>query len=200
MQAGPSEEILLQRRERQERLQLLCAELYQGLPASTSCVLEIGCGHGHFLAAFAETNPTLHCVGIDIVTKRIEKGNKKKENRNLENLHFIKAELTEFLDAVPDHVSFAQAFMLFPDPWPKKRHFKNRMIQPEFLSKLATMMPSGAHFHFRSDHEGYFEWTSEHLEAHQDWLCDASVAWPFEESSYFQEMMDRWQSLSAVRI
>lgn len=185
---------LQHRAERIERLGEWCAEK---LCNAEHRVLEIGCGHGHFLTAYATENPEQTCVGIDLVTKRIEKGQAKAEKRGLTRLHFLKAELSEFMEALPQGVLFERVFMLFPDPWPKKRHHKNRMIQPSFLRRLSEVTTPTADFCFRTDHEGLFAWTVEHLEESDDWRIDPDAVWPLEERSYFQDLMDSWQSLVA---
>lgn len=158
-------------------------------------LLEFGCGHGHWLTSYAEAFPDIFCLGADLISARVKKGNGKRDRRGLKNLHFVKAEATELLSVWSQEVPIAQAFMLFPDPWPKKRHFKNRMIQPAFLSQLAGLMPKNAPFHFRTDHPGYFEWTTEHVSEHPDWLIEEGAPWPWEATSYFQELMEDWQSM-----
>lgn len=184
-------------RERQGALRELCAELFAGRQAFT---LELGCGHGHFLTAYARAFPEEFCVGVDLITKRVEKGNAKAEKHGLGNLRFVKAEAGEFLDALPEGLRLSRVFMLFPDPWPKKRHHKNRMVQAGLMSELAGRCLPGAEFAFRTDHEGYFEWARECLEAHPDWRVAPELPWRFEEPTYFQNLMSSWQSLVAERI
>lgn len=188
------------REQRERRVEALRAQIIAILPEPCAFVFEIGCGHGHYLTAYGSAHKELPCIGIDLVTKRIEKGNSKVEKRDLAHIHFLKAELTEFLDALPQGYTFARVFMLFPDPWPKKRHFKNRMVQTPLLDTLAARMEKGAQFCFRTDHEGYFEWTREHLDAHPQWEINPVTQWPFEERSFFQDLMESWNSLIAVRI
>ncbi|WP_309397330.1 tRNA (guanine(46)-N(7))-methyltransferase TrmB [Cerasicoccus maritimus] len=190
------QEALRQRAERIERLRAWCTEHLGG---ASRRVLEIGCGHGHFLTAYAVANPEQACTGIDLVTKRIEKGNAKAEKRDLAQLRFLKAELGEFLEALPEGMLFERVFMLFPDPWPKKRHFKNRMIQASFLERLAEITTPDADFCYRTDHEGYFAWTVEHIQASAQWTIKQEAEWPLEERSFFQDMMESWQSLIAVK-
>lgn len=183
----------------QRRIETLKADIKEVLSGIDTLTLEFGCGHGHYLTAYAEAHPEEQCLGLDLITKRIEKANAKSEKRNLSNVRFLKAEALELLSVFPDTVQIGKVFMLFPDPWPKKRHYKNRMIQSSFLSDLAQKCPKDAQFFYRTDHAGYFEWTKEHFEQHSDWEIDAETPWPFEQTSYFQDMMDSWQSLVARR-
>ena len=161
--------------------------------------LELGCGHGHYLASYASAYPAEFCLGIDLITKRIEKAQSKAQKRKLFNLHFLKADANELLAALPSRIRFARVFILFPDPWPKKRHFKNRLIQQRFLSELAERMTTGHKLFFRTDHEGYFAWAQEQLEQHADWEIMGDALWPHEADSYFQDLMTSWQSLIAQR-
>lgn len=176
----------------------LKSQLENELPTG-EFVIEFGCGHGHFLSAYAEAHPLQQCMGIDLVTKRIEKANTKLEKRGLANARFLKAEALEFIECLPEANGFAAAFMLFPDPWPKVRHAKNRMLQADFLSKLAERMPSEAPFYFRTDHDGLKAWALERLLEHADWQLQPQAEWPFEQASYFQNMMEDWHSIIATR-
>lgn len=163
-------------------------------------LFEAGCGHGHWLTDFAAANPDTICVGIDLITWRIRKGNDKKAKRGLKNLHFYKAELGEFLEALPETIRFERTVLLFPDPWPKARHHRRRMVQPAFLDEVARRTDPGGEFCFRSDDRPYFDWTVEHLEAHSEWAMDASAEWPYESETYFQSLMDEYFSVVAKRV
>jgi len=133
--------------EREARLSALraeLAELFRGRGgghdgAHERVVLEIGCGHGHFLTAYAAAHPRAFCVGFDIELDRITRAGRKRKRAELEkNLAFVRAEASEFFAALPEHARFSDVFVLFPDPWPKRRHHKNRMIRAEILSALAA--------------------------------------------------------------
>lgn len=173
-----------------------CAALF---PEECRLTLEVGCGHGHYLAAYSEAHPEELCVGIDLITKRVAKGDKKKTSRGLERLVFVKAEALEFLDALPPHVSLDRTFVLFPDPWPKKRHWKKRLIQRPFLEKVAARTAPGGLLLLRTDHTGYFAWMEEEVAGCPLWKRDSAVPWPFEAPSFFQNLMSSWQSMVAVR-
>ncbi len=177
-----------------DELARLCAELF---PEPATITLEIGCGHGHFLAAYSQAHTGELCVGVDLVTKRVLKGRKKKDKRAIETLHFIKAEALGFLDCLPAHVRIGRCFVLFPDPWPKKRHWKNRIVQAPLLEKLAARRSEDCRLCLRTDHEGYFEWMKEQVEASNLWEAEPGAEWPFESGSFFQSLMDSWQSLVA---
>lgn len=162
-------------------------------------LFEAGCGHGHWLTDYAEANPGMICAGIDLISWRVRKGNEKKAKRGLQNLHFYKAELSEFLGALPAAIRFDRTVLLFPDPWPKAKHHRRRMVQPSFLDEVARRTDRGGEFCFRSDDRPYFDWTVEHLSEHPDWEIDESAQWPYESETYFQSLMDQYHSVVAKR-
>jgi tRNA (guanine-N7-)-methyltransferase len=198
------------------------AVLLRGHPRIT---LEIGCGHGHFLAAYAAAQPVslsaFHqltaaaarppppvvatpapfCIGIDLIGERIARARRKAARAGLEpRLAFLQAEAGEFLASLPARVTFADIFILFPDPWPKRRHHKNRLIQPGILSALATRSGIDTRLCFRTDYAPYFEDACETLTAHADWKIDPMLSWPFEQETVFQNRAKMYQSFVARRI
>ena len=183
-----------------QRKEDLRAAIELDLAGVHSILFEAGCGHGHWLTDFAEANPETLCVGIDLISWRIRKGNDKKAKRGLKNLHFYKAELGEFLEVLPKSISFERTVMLFPDPWPKARHHRRRMVQPGFLSEVAGRTDRGGEFCFRSDDRPYYDWTVECLNEHAEWQVDESAPWPYESETYFQSLMDEFFSVVAKRI
>ena len=162
-------------------------------------LFEAGCGHGHWLTDYAEANPSVFCIGIDLISWRIRKGNEKKAKRGLQNLHFYKAELSEFLGALPEAIRFDRTILLFPDPWPKAKHHRRRMVQSSFLDEVARRTDRGGEFCFRSDNRPYFDWTLEHLSEHPEWKIDEAGQWPYESETYFQSLMDEYYSVVAKR-
>lgn len=193
-------------RQREERIAALAAQLRETLPPEIAAgtrplTLEIGCGHGHFLAAYAAAFPQEFCVGLDLISKRIERAERKRTLAALPNLAFFKAEATELLLALPPACRLGKIFFLFPDPWPKKRHHKNRLIQPEMLSRLAARSAAGTRLFFRTDHAEYFDWSRELIDAHEAWKTVPDADWPFEHETYFQKILpDAFRSLVAERM
>lgn len=186
---------------RRKRIESIRAAVVEAISARSGSVLvEFGCGHGHWLTDYAVAHPNTICLGLDILSARVRKANAKRDRRGLAHLRFLKAEASEFLEAWPPEYRMDAVFMLFPDPWPKKRHHKNRMIQTAFLDQVANRMPSGGRFHFRTDDESYFQWAREHFEMHPEWSVSSDLPWPWEAPTYFQSMMKSWSSLIAVRV
>lgn len=162
-----------------------------------TCVFEIGCGHGHMLTAYATAHPTKLCIGIDIITDRITRANRKKNRARLSNLHFITANAEDFVAAMPVHVVISEIFVLFPDPWPKRRHHKNRLMQAGFLSLLHRRVDANSRLYFRTDDPAYFAATELVIDAHRDWSV-TSDPWAFEFTTVFQERASSHSSLVAA--
>src|ERR1043165_5508132 len=121
------------------------------LAGQTEFVWELGCGHGHYLTAYAAAHPDKLCLGVDLVQERIERATKKRDRAKLANLHFIRAEARLFLEMLPPAATFSDVFILFPDPWPKARHHKHRIIQPEVLEVIAARATPMCRLLFRTD-------------------------------------------------
>jgi len=190
----------LREKQKEEARRLALAESSRMLFSDNQAqVLEIGCGHGHFLSDFAGAHPEESCIGIDLLNRRVTKAGNKKDKRDLSKLTFLKAEASEFLETLPENVRFSLIFILFPDPWPKKRHFRRRFIQAHSLDLLAKHSREGSRLCFRTDHQGYFDWTKEHIQAHALWKIETDAPWPFEAGSYFQSLMTDYLSFVAVR-
>jgi tRNA (guanine-N7-)-methyltransferase len=141
---------------RRQRLEAIRLALEPVLARTRTFTWEVGSGHGHFLTAYAEAHPHETCVGIDLLTDRLERAEKKSHRARLDNLFWIRADASLFLEVLPPDVVIPRTWVLFPDPWPKKRHWKNRLLQPEFLDALARHAPAGGQLCFRTDHAPYF--------------------------------------------
>ncbi len=186
---------------RDSRLSGLKKLLADSLPAKAQSLLalEIGCGHGHYLTAYAAAHPDSFCIGIDLLKDRIARAGRKRDRAKLTNLLFLEAEAREFLDALPSSVDLADVFILFSDPWPKRRHHKNRILQTDFLSALAAKARPDARLCFRTDYAPYFSSAQGTVAGHSDWKLDASDPWPFELETVFQSRAASYQSFVARR-
>lgn len=183
-----------------QRRAALRAELTALLPSDASIVLEIGSAHGHFLVRYAGEHPQKICLGVDLRGERIERAKRKAERAKLPNCHFIRAEARELIGCLPEGVTFAEVWVLFPDPWPKKRHHKNRLLQPEFFDFLAPWTRPGARLYFRTDYGEYFSEVAAFLPGLKTWQPDPAAPWPLEHETIFQARAPSYQSLVAVRV
>lgn len=193
----PLEEALAIRESRRTSLRSRLVELLEGRDCAT---LEIGCGHGHFLTDYAAAHPDEFCLAIDIIAERLHRAAKKSARAGLFNLAWVLAEAVDLLAEWPDNIRLAPyIFVLFPDPWPKRRHWKNRLVTPEFLTALAARAAPGTALCFRTDHAPYFAQAVEVVAAHPDWVIDPTAPWPFERETVFQARAPDFQSFVAWR-
>ena len=174
---------------RESNVERLRTKLSEALGDRTSFTFEIGSGHGHWLAAYAKQNPDEFCLGIDLITERIAKCHRKQTIGQITNVAFLKAEATEVLDGLSPAHRLAKIFILYPDPWPKRRHHKNRFINAENLSRLADHAAPGALLHFRTDDLDYYAWTVAELQKHPKWTILDQKPWPFETPTFFEELL-----------
>lgn len=188
---------------RDQRTTALRETFFPRLTAGVSLTLEIGCGHGHYLNAYAAAHPKEICVGLDLIGDRIDRAERKAARAQLDNLLFVQAEASLFLETLlaarPD-IRLRRVFILFSDPWPKRRHWKHRVLQNALLDLLSPLTEPGSALHFRTDHPDYFSYALDITRAHHAWqLFDA--AWPFEFVSVFEEraLAGVPQSFTAMR-
>jgi tRNA (guanine-N7-)-methyltransferase len=183
------------------RLGALRSTLAAALPAPVPpLLLEIGCGNGHFLVAYAAAHPRELCVGIDLRIERIAKALKKRDRAGLRNLHFFRSEAHDFFDEAPAGIRLLDIYLLFPDPWPKKRHHKNRLVQTGFLDLLAARARQGSRLFFRTDYRQYFDEVAEIVAAHGRWRTLPPGPFPFEYQTIFQSRAPVYHSLAAIHV
>jgi len=130
---------------------------------SSPIYVEIGFGKGEFLYEMALKNPEINFVGIDFYLTGIAKLLRrmcKYDNSNPPEPKNIKILIKEASSALKENFlddSINKVFILFPDPWPKKRHHKRRLIKPEFADLLKRKLSKDGSTLIATDHEGYLE-------------------------------------------
>ncbi|MDR1466388.1 MAG: tRNA (guanosine(46)-N7)-methyltransferase TrmB [Treponema sp.] len=117
-------------------------------------IVEIGFGMGEATAIIAENNPSLNYLGIEVHTPGIGRLLMEIERRGLENIRIITCDAVEAFNAIkPESVSGIHLF--FPDPWPKKRHHKRRIIQKPFTDTLASKLKAAGYLYMVTDWAEY---------------------------------------------
>jgi tRNA (guanine-N7-)-methyltransferase len=127
--------------------------------------LEIGFGNGDTLAEMASQNPDRRFLGIEVHRPGVGHLLQLIEREGLENLRIVSADAVEVLREQIPEASLDTVLVLFPDPWPKKRHHKRRLVQPEFVELVASQMKPGGRFHLATDWEDYAQQMLAVLEA-----------------------------------
>ncbi|HMK13764.1 MAG TPA: tRNA (guanosine(46)-N7)-methyltransferase TrmB [Burkholderiales bacterium] len=128
-------------------------------------ILEIGFGMGETTVAIAKAHPENDYLGIEVHTPGVGSLLKRIEEANLSNLRIIQNDAAEVVKNMIPLASLAGVHIFFPDPWPKKRHHKRRLIQPQFVSLLCERMKAGAYLHATTDWEDYAQQILEVLSA-----------------------------------
>jgi tRNA (guanine-N7-)-methyltransferase len=118
-------------------------------------VLEIGCGMGETTAAIAKACPNINFLGIEVYNAGVATLLQRIETLHLSNLRLIQYDAVVILrDMVPEH-SLAGVHIYCPDPWPKARHLKRRLIQAPFVNSLTKHLSSNAYIHCATDVQDY---------------------------------------------
>ena len=132
--------------------------------------LEIGFGGGEHLAAQAQAHPTISFIGCEPFVNGVASLLDHLEREAISNVQVWNDDARLILDALPD-ASLDKCFVLFADPWPKKRHAERRFIGSENLTRLARVLKRGSILRLASDHPQLVAWMRECLEGHRDFTC-----------------------------
>jgi len=122
---------------------------------SSDCILEIGFGMGHSLLQAAEENPDKNFIGIETHLPGVGSLLAGIEQRNLKNIRVYHADAVRVLTECIPNNSIAEVQIFFPDPWPKRRHHKRRLIQTEFIQQIITKLKPNGLIHLATDWEDY---------------------------------------------
>jgi tRNA (guanine-N7-)-methyltransferase len=118
-------------------------------------ILEIGFGMGETTAAIAEAMPECDFLAVDVHAPGVGSLLKRVDERGLTNVRVVQHDAVEVLaHMIPPH-SLSAIHIFFPDPWPKKRHHKRRLLQPAFVHELALRLRPGGYLHIATDWEDY---------------------------------------------
>jgi len=121
-------------------------------------ILEIGFGMGETTAAIAALHPENDYLGIEVHTPGVGSLLKTIEEEGLTNVRIVQHDAVEVLCHMIGHGTFDGVHVFFPDPWPKKRHHKRRLLQPAFVALLVERMKPGAYLHVATDWQEYAEY------------------------------------------
>lgn len=140
--------------------------------------LEIGYGAGEHVAGQATAHPDTGIIACEVFKNGIASLLDQIDQHNLTNVHLFTEDARLLLDTLPD-ACLDRVYILFPDPWPKGRHHKRRIINQETLTMLARVMKPGATLRLASDHMGYIEWMLKELLNAPDfrWTATNSDSW-----------------------
>ena len=148
------------------------------LTAGRETWLEIGFGGGEHLAGQAAAHPDALLIGAEPFLNGVASALRHVDEQGLDNVRIHAGDVREVVEALPD-ASLARVFIMFPDPWPKLRHHKRRLVQPAFVADLARILKPGGRLRFATDWADYADWALQRLTAHADlhWTAERADDW-----------------------
>ena len=146
------------------------------MPGAAEAWLEVGFGGGEHMAAQGAKRPDVLIVGAEPFQNGVASALRHIDEAGLSNVRVHDGDVRELLGRMPD-ASLARAFVLFPDPWPKTRHHKRRIVQPDMVAELARLIRPGGRLRFASDVAHYVDWSLEKI------LADGAFSWTAERAA-----------------
>lgn len=137
---------------------LKLAELF---PQPQPLEVELGCGDASFLAEYAQRNPQKNFIGVERLLGRIQKLDKKGRRLGLTNTRGVRIESAYFLEYLLPPNCAAALHIYFPDPWPKKKHRRHRLIGEKFPALARRALAPGGTVFLRTDDTDYFQQMNE---------------------------------------
>ena len=140
--------------------------------------LEIGFGGGEHLIARAHENPDVGIIGCEPFVNGVAKLLASVHEGGLRNVRVRSDDATGLIEAAPD-ASFSRIYLLYPDPWPKRRQNKRRLVSPDMIAAFARVLTSGGELRFATDIDDYAGWTLRRFLASPDfaWAADIADDW-----------------------
>ena len=120
--------------------------------------IDLGCGRGAFLLWAARTYPQRNFLGVERLLRRLRRVDRKAVRAGLENIRLIRIEATYLIAKLIPDGTVSTYHILFPDPWPKRRHHARRLVCAPLLGEVHRTLTAGGVVNCATDHEEYFEW------------------------------------------
>ena len=160
--------------------------------AAAPLEVDLGCGDDTFALGLAREFPERNVLAVERLLGRVRKVCRRATKEGLHNLRVLRLEARYTVEWLLPHSSVSRLHLLFPDPWPKARHQRRRLVQGEFLEALHQILVPGGEFLFKTDHEDYFEWAQTELG-----LFNRFDPLSWDEGDFFYPQTDfeaRWRS------
>lgn len=149
--------------------------------------LEIGFGGGEHVSGQAAANPHVGILASEVFIEGMAKCLGQIDDAGLQNVRLWEEDAREMMAGLADNC-IDRAFILFPDPWPKTRQQKRRLVQPDFLDDLARLMKSGGHVRFATDVRSYADEALERFLGHPafSWTATCADDWRVAPADHIQ--------------
>jgi len=147
-------------------------------PEAQRFALEVGFGGGEHLAEQARRNPDTGYIGCEPFENGVAKLLTQVQASRLRNVRVVPDDARDILVRLPD-ASLSFVFVLFPDPWPKLRHYKRRFIQTRTLDQIHRLLKPGGELRIATDHTDYGQWALMHLmrDNRFEWAATRAADW-----------------------
>ncbi|MES1198920.1 MAG: tRNA (guanosine(46)-N7)-methyltransferase TrmB [Pseudomonadota bacterium] len=161
-------------------------------PQGRGLVFEIGFGGGEHLVAQAQAHPDYRFIGVEPFLNGVGSCLRHIEESGAQNIRLHHGDARDVLARLPD-ASLDRIYILFPDPWPKTRHWKRRLIQADFIAELARVLKADGAVRFATDWKNYAAWTLEFFlkDLHFRWSAERAAdwrdPWPDHVTTRYQE-------------
>lgn len=132
-------------------------------PENRPLEIDLGCGDGSFLLGMAAEYPDRNFLGVERLLGRVRKVGKRVSRAGLTNAKVLRLESRYTIEWLFPAGSVSRLHLLCPDPWPKAKHHRKRLVQQDFLEALWKVLEPGGEFLFMTDHPEYFEWATEQV-------------------------------------
>lgn len=161
-------------------------------PKPKAIHLEIGFGGGEHLAAQAAANHDILYLGCEPYMNGVAKLLSVIDEQKLTNIRLFTDDARLLIDRLPE-ASIATIYILFPDPWPKMRHHKRRIISQATFESLARIQPVGGRLLLATDHEDYSVWMFEQLREtpYYEWIAERESDWATPPADWVQTRYER---------
>jgi len=146
----------------------ILTQIQTGAGRLNKTYLEFGSGSGQHILAQAAKNPDTFYIGVELRYKRCLKAAEKTGNESLENILFFRGDGLSLMHCLEPE-SLDGIFILFPDPWEKRKWQKNRIMQEKNLALFSRILKPGGTVHYRTDHREYFESAAVLFEDTSEW-------------------------------
>ncbi|HBK92416.1 MAG TPA: tRNA (guanosine(46)-N7)-methyltransferase TrmB [Parvularcula sp.] len=154
-------------------------------PGAGRIELEIGFGGGEHLAWQAARAPSAGFIGAEPFINGVAQLLQKIDAESLQNIRVRHGDARPLIETLPA-AAIDRIYVLHPDPWPKKRHFKRRMISPWFFAEAGRLLKPGGELRVASDIPDYVRWTLMHAQG------TPALAWTAERASDWRERIEDW--------
>jgi len=165
---------------------------------NSDLIIECCCGTGDFISEKSSENRNKKYIGIDYSYTVLQRAVKKSYKQNLDNVKFIYNDINKIFSDFDKSLknNLKKIYINFPDPWPKRKHWKRRVIQTDFLNKIYNIMNDSTKLIIITDHDDYAKWIVKKLDKLSNKFSSKNKNWytlkqDLTESSYYKKAMKK---------